>query len=366
MKVVWVVRLAQGGILKHLSQLLSGIGDHEIVIAAPNQLQDLGRDRRFIPLEIVDGIDWQKDYSAVRQLRQILRREQANIVHAHGFKAALITAPAVRFQRRTRVIFTAHNSLPQPHSQLARIGYRMVQGWVLNGIDQIISVSDAVREQLIQYVPERRVVTIRNGIATSQFTGHSREGALELLGIHGQAQVIGTVARLISAKGLTTLLEGVSLVSRLLPNLHLVIVGEGPERTMFEGYGQALGLGERVHFLGWRDDVPQLMAGWDCFVLPSFSEGFSLSVLEAMAAKLPVVVSDLPAMREAVVPNKSGFLVQPGNGPELAAAILNILKDSKRARAMGEFNHERVADLFGEERMIQCTRALYEGLGTGL
>ena len=362
MKVVWVIRLAQGGILQHLSQLLAGIGDYEIVIVAPPQLEDLGRDRRFVPLEIVDGFHWQKDYSAVRQLRQILRKEKASMIHAHGLKAALITANAVRFQRGTPVIFTAHNSLPQPNSSLARFGYSMAQRWLLNRMDQIISVSDAVRNQILQYVPERRVVTIRNGVSVSKFTGHSRTEARELLGMDGQAQVIGTTARLITAKGLIPLLDAISLISRLLPNLHLVVVGEGPERATFEGYAQALGLGCRVHFMGWREDVPQLMVGWDCFVLPSFSEGFSLSVLEAMAAKLPVVVSDLPAMREAVVPNKSGFLIPPGNAPELAAAILNILKDPKRARTMGEFNYARVTDLFGEEQMIQCTKALYERL----
>ena len=129
----------------------------------------------------------------------------------------------------------------------------------------------------------------------------------------------------------------------------------------FEGYAQALGLGCRVHFVGWRDDAPSSWPGGIVLCCQVLSEGFSY-VLEAMAAKLPVVVSDLPAMREAVVPNRSGFLIPPGNAPELAAAILNILKDPKRARTMGDFNHTRVTDLFGEERMIQCTKALYEGL----
>jgi glycosyltransferase involved in cell wall biosynthesis len=104
------------------------------------------------------------------------------------------------------------------------------------------------------------------------------------------------------------------------------------------------------------------MAGWDVFILPSSSEGFSLSVLEAMASGLPVVVSDLDSMREAVVVGKSGYLTKPGDAPELAAAILNVLRDPRRARQMGEFNRERAAALFGQEQMIACTRAVYEGL----
>ena len=104
------------------------------------------------------------------------------------------------------------------------------------------------------------------------------------------------------------------------------------------------------------------MAGWDVFILPSRSEGFSLSVLEAMASGLPVVVSDLACMREAVVSGKGGYLTRPGDAPELAAAILNVLRDNRRASQMGKFNRERAAALFGEDRMIQCTRAVYEGL----
>ena len=129
-----------------------------------------------------------------------------------------------------------------------------------------------------------------------------------------------------------------------------------------EQYSRGLGLDRNVKFLGWRDDVPALMGGWDCFALPSLSEGFNLSVLEAMASRLPVVVSDLPALREAVVPGRGGLMVLPGSAPELAAALLHVLKSPDKAQAMGEYNRQRVETFFGEDRMVQCTRALYEGL----
>lgn len=365
MKIVWVIRPAEGGILQHLQQLSLGIPDFDIVVVAPPSLEEWAGTRRFVPLDLVDGLRIRQDLVAIGRLRQVLKKEKAHIIHAHGLKAALVTAAALAPLGHPHFLFTAHNSLPQSRSPFRRWGYRVVQRWMFAGMDTIISVSEAVRSQIVRYAPERKVLTIYNGISTARFGAYSREVSRDPMGLTPEDQVVGTVARLIPSKGTHTLLEAVSLIARIVPRLKLVVVGDGPERAKLEKYGRALGLEGRVHFLGWRDDVPQLMAGWDCFVLPSLSEGFNLSVLEAMASRLPVVVADLPSLKEAVVPNRGGLVVLPGNAPELAAALLHLLKAPEKAKAMGEFNRERVNTLFGEERMINCTRALYEGLLEG-
>ena len=364
MKVVWVVRPAEGGIMHHLRQLSAGLQDWEIVVAAPASLKDLLPGRRFIQLELVDGLCPRQDWAAVRRLKRILKEEKAQIVHAHGLKAALITAAALTPKRHPHFVFTAHNSLPQSPSPFLGWASNLVQRWLFSGMSTITSVSDAVRAQIPRYVPESKVLTIYNGICSSEFGHYPGEMSRQSLALSEEDQVVGTVARLIPGKGVKTLLEAVSLVAKILPRLHLVVVGDGPERARLEAYSKRLGLEGRVRFLGWRDDVPSLMAGWDCFALPTLSEGFSLSVLEAMASRLPVVVSDLPALREAVVPGKGGLLVLPGSVPDWAAALLHVLKDPVKARAMGAFNRERVETFFGAERMVRCTRALYEGMIT--
>ncbi len=364
MKIIWVVRPAEGGILQHLSLLLKGIPDADIIVAGPPNLKEWAGDRRFVSLDLVDGLRLQQDLAASRKLRQIIRRERANIVHAHGLKAALITASALAPARHPHFLFTAHNPLPQSTSKLAQWGTSMVQRWMFGNMNTIISVSDAVRSQIIRYVPENKVLTIYNGVASAKFGEYPPGASRVALGFTLDDQVVGTVARLIPGKGINTLLEAMSLVAKIVPRLHLVIVGDGPERSKLEQYSQGLGLNGKVKFLGWRDDVPALMGGWDCFALPSLGEGFSLSVLEAMASRLPVVVSDLPALREAVVPGKGGLLIRPGSTPELAAALLQVLKAPEKAKAMGEYNRQRVDAFFGEDRMVRCTRALYEGLLT--
>lgn len=357
MKILWVIRPAEGGILHHLKQLSQGISDLEIVVVAPPDLGDWAGSRRFIPLDLVDGLQFKKDFKSVSRLRRVLRQEKADIVHAHGLKAALITAAALGPMTKSQFLFTAHNSLP-PN----RFGSHLVQRWIFRHTDTIISVSDAVRSQIVKFVPERKVITIYNGISIDRFQDFSWELARDPLGLDTNHQVVGTVARLIPSKGIHTLLESVSLIAKIVPNLRLVVVGDGPEKTRLEKYSEALGLKDRVNFMGWRDDVPELMAGWDIFALPSISEGFNLSVLEAMASSLPIVIADVPSLREAVVANKGGLVVFPGNAPELAAALLHLLKAPEKAKAMGIFNRNRVQALFGEDQMVRSTRAIYEGL----
>ena len=296
MKIVWVIRPAEGGILQHLQQLSLGIPEFEIVVVGPPALEEWAGTRRFIPLDLVDGLKIREDLGTIRRLRRVFKQEKAQVIHAHGLKAALVTAAALTPLGHPHFLFTAHNSLPQSRSAFGSWGYRVVQRWMFARMDKIISVSDAVRSQIVRYVPERKVLTIYNGISTSRFGEFSWELARDPLGLAHEDQVVGTVAR--------------------------------------------------------------LMAGWDVFALPSTSEGFNLRVLEAMASRLPVIVADLPSLREAVVPNRGGLVVLPGNAAELAAALLHLLKDPEKAKAMGTFNRDRVNSLFGEERMINCTRAL--------
>lgn len=364
MKILWVVRPAQGGIVQHLQQLSKGIDDFEIVVAAPSGLAHQLEKRRFIPLDLADGLKFGQDLNAIINLRKIIKTERVQIVHAHGLKAAMITAAAKAASDRARFMFTVHNSLAESPFLLGRWGTNLLKRWLFRGMDTIISVSEALRLEILKFAPERKVFTVYNGVSPARFGSVSSSDSRALSNLSGSDLVVGTVARLIPAKGVSTLLEAVSLIQRILPRLRLVIVGEGPERDRLQKYAQGLGLGRLAHFMGWRDDVPELMAGWDCFALPSLSEGFNFSVLEAMASRLPVVVSDLPPFREAVVAGRGGFFAAPGNAPDLAAALLHVLKSPEKARAMGEFNRERINTTFAEEKMIRSIRALYEGSGS--
>ena len=203
-------------------------------------------------------------------------------------------------------------------------------------------------------MPENKVLTFWN--LFKEFGNVSMDASRLPLGLEPDDQVVGTVARLIPGKGIATLLEAVSLIAKIVPKLHLVVVGDGPERPRLEQYAQRLGLQGRALFLGWRDDVPSLMAGWDCYALPSLSEGFNVSVLEAMASRLPVVASDLPALRGRwclVVAASWCCQKRPGIGRGIAPCT----QRTRKGQGYGQIQPGARQRAFWRDRMVRCTRS---------
>jgi len=363
LKVAWVIRPAAGGIKQHLNYLLTGLGSqYEISICGPEELRDWAGSNPFYPIPIVDGFEINRDLKAIWQLSRALHTIKPRLVHIHGLKSVQITVPAARLSRVDNLLFTAHNCLPKPQSPWYRITHGAVNRHLLRSLTRIIAVSDAVGCELMEFVPGERVVTIRNGVDYRRFDGLSRTEARKSMGLDCEHFVIGAVARLIPEKGVGDLLRAAALLKNILPQARFMVVGDGPMRARLEQYSKALGLESHVQFLGYRNDVPALMTGWDLFVLPSWSEGLSVSVLEAMAAKLPLVVSDLPSMREVAVQGKSGLFFQPHDISGLAAAIIQIVKDPVKARLMGDYNYQRILKSFGIDQMIEATKRQYQSL----
>jgi glycosyltransferase involved in cell wall biosynthesis len=167
--------------------------------------------------------------------------------------------------------------------------------------------------------------------------------------------VVGNVARLVEQKGHRDLLAALARV----PDARLVLVGEGPLRPELERLAASLGIGERVEFLGHRDDVPELLAGFDVFAFPSLFEGLCLAVIEAQAAGVPVVATPVGGIRETVIDGQTGLLVPPHDPAALAAGIARLLADPEEARRLARAARAQSAR-FSLERMVEATLALYE------
>ena len=169
--------------------------------------------------------------------------------------------------------------------------------------------------------------------------------------------ILVTVGRLKAPKDYLTLVRSLAL---LRPgSADALIVGEGPDRSELEAEIRQLGIGERVHLLGERRDVPELLADADVFVLSSASEGMPVSVLEAMAAGLPVVGSRVGGVPELVVDGETGLLVEPGDPDELAAAIGRLLADRELRRRLGDAGRERAQRHFGLDSFRRAHVELY-------
>jgi len=173
---------------------------------------------------------------------------------------------------------------------------------------------------------------------------------------------IGVAARLVPSKGLKSLLQALPRVREMVPDVQLQIAGSGPELASLREDSRGLGISNCVQFLGWREDLAALRSRWDLFVLPSLSDGFPLALLEAMAAGLPVVATDVDGIPELVVEGQTGCLVPPSDPAGLAQKIGQLLADPKRRMAMGAAGRDRVTREFSVDRMVESTADVYSRL----
>jgi glycosyltransferase involved in cell wall biosynthesis len=186
------------------------------------------------------------------------------------------------------------------------------------------------------------------------------------LKLPADAVLIGGAGRLTTQKGFTYALQAFKRIEREFPEAHLLIAGDGPLNMPLKAEARQLGLARRVHFLGWRTDIPNVLAGLDVFVMPSLWEGFGLVLLEAMAQALPVVGSAVSAIPEIVAHGETGLLVPPRDPDALADALRTLLRDPALMRHLGMLGEDRLERMFGADAMIEATAALYhEIVGAG-
>ena len=294
------------------------------------------------------------DIGWLLRFRKALRREGASIFHAHlvwplrcthGLVAArLARIPVVATQHAFANIGTGHGARLQKAVSLA--------------VDRYIVVSEQLGRDLTPFIISKRKIRVIYSAVRIQSFVRPPDPTLRVSLTGGLARpVVLTVARLVEKKGLRYLVEAAAQV----PEAVFVLVGEGPDRANLEARARVCGVADRIVFLGQRDDISELLAACDVFVLPTLGEGLGLSVLEAMASGKPVVATRIGGIPEAVEGGVSGLLVAPRDATALAAAIRSLLQDQALASWLATAGRERV-ERFGAETMVQKTMDLYEEL----
>ncbi|MBD3368055.1 MAG: glycosyltransferase [Candidatus Eisenbacteria bacterium] len=306
------------------------------------------------------------DRRAVERFSELLRGFPLVHVNKTAPRNSLPVIPAARRAGARHLVTTEH--IVRPPVSHYPLGATVLTGLVRRTnrmVDRIIVVSeDSRRRYLRSYRPPAdKVVAIHNGIDLTRFqkVGPRDEVRAEL-GLDASDLAATVVGRLTPGKGHDTLLDAAPAVLEAVPSLRLLLVGNGPLEEETRARADALGLGERVLFTGFRDDVPDLLAASDLFVLPSHGESFPLTVLEAMAAGLPVIASDVGGICEAVDHGRSGLLVPAAEPEALADALRRLGGDAGLRREMGERGRVRVERDFDERRSIEAVRSLYEDL----
>jgi glycosyltransferase involved in cell wall biosynthesis len=234
-------------------------------------------------------------------------------------------------------------------------------------IDGYIAVSRASRERLVTYLGllPRKVVAIPNAVELRRFVGPAepaRRAVRAECGIPADAPVIGVLARLSEQKGLTYLIAAAPAILAAHPETHVLLVGDGPLREDLAAQARALGVDQRVHFVGYRANTVDFLRAMDLFVLPSLYEGMPLSILEAMGAGLPVVATAVDGTPEAVVDGETGSLVPPADPMALAEAVNRVLADRSLAAAMGRAGRARAEEQFSETALIDRLGLVYRAV----
>ena len=287
---------------------------------------------------------------AVR-LAKTLRTIRPHVVHTHNTAAYLYGTPASLIARVPRVIHTRHGRRLHASAR-GRFAFRGLAKFV----NRVVSVSeDTHRLTLREGINEPKAMVIRNGVDLGRFP---LRPARTCTGPGSNRLVV--VARLSPEKDIATLIHAVSLVRETRPDWTLDVVGDGPERSSLEALTLTLGIETLVRFHGQQQDVARMLSDASIFVLPSRTEGISLTLLEAMATGLPVVACRVGGNPEVIVDGETGILVPPREPRLMADAILQIQSDMESARRMGNAGRERVERDFCVRRMVSEYEKLYE------
>ncbi len=312
--------------------------------------------KTFTVKNLKRAIDPVSDAFAVRELAGIIRAEKPDLVHANSSKAGGVAALACRLTK-TPNVYTAHGFVfnePLPAPVLGF--YRFVERFASRFRDRIIAVSEADRMSALQnrICSEERITVVHNGIAPTPF--FSRDQARELLGVPAGQLAAVTVANFYQTKGLDVLLAATAeLPPAFRERLHWYVIGDGPLRNPLHEQIARARL-HQVHLLGSYTEAARFLHGFDLFVLPSRKEGFPYALLEALAAGLPIVATDVGGCREAI--GDAGVLVPPENPGELAAAVAELAADESRRKKLAAAALER-SKQFTLERMAGETEAVY-------
>jgi glycosyltransferase involved in cell wall biosynthesis len=289
---------------------------------------------------------------AVLRLTRRLWRDRIDVLHTHNPAPHLVGAVARTLARVPVLVHTKHGRNYPGHPRAV-----LANRWASRNTDAVVAVSEDAAEvaRRVERVTPAKVRVIHNGIDLDGLPAPERRSG------DGYGRAV-SVARLHAVKDQATLFRAARRIADARPQFRLALVGDGPERPALERLRHELALEENVCLHGHRDDVQASLRESDIFMLSSASEGLSLTLLEAMAAGLPVIATDVGGNREVVTHGETGLLVAPGSPEALAAATLSLLDDPARALAMGRAGRQRVERVFDLRLMVRRYEDLYREL----
>jgi lipopolysaccharide/colanic/teichoic acid biosynthesis glycosyltransferase/glycosyltransferase involved in cell wall biosynthesis len=358
---------AQRNTLATIEGLL-GPGYHFEVAHGPGRAvaeaaRALGVGTHVIP-HLGNGSNPWHDFRALLEIIALLRRGRYHIVHTHCTKAGLLGRLASWLCRVPVIVHTIHGT-PFVRGERPLVRWLTRYGeWLAARMSHLlIAVGANVKQEFAEAgicAPEK-IAVVHSGIDYAPLDGPvDRQRARAALGLAPEDRAVVAVGHLMPCKGYGDLIEAARQVCLRSPQARFLIVGDGPLRARLAEQILAAGVNGRIRLLGERDDVPALLAASDVYVRSSLWEGVGRAVVEAMYARKPVVVTELPGILEVVRDGETGLLAPPGDPAALAAAIERVLDDPQLADRLARQGRERVAPLFCSRLMVARIHEIYQ------
>lgn len=318
-------------------------------------LENQVRQRNLAHVRIQGGA-W-GDLGCIRQLARVVNTSGIKVMHSHEFYMNVLGAAVSRLTG-VPLIATIHGKNYYPDKRRRRLLYR----WVASSAAAVVTVSEDLRAFFCRTtgVTPSRVTVVYNGIDTALWGPAVSDPNLRAqCSIPEEAVVVGAIGNLYPVKGHIDLVRALPLIKAECPTIHVVILGRGDERDLLEREAASLGVGDRLHLVGFQEDARRWLNIMDCFVMPSLSEGMPLSLLEAMSAQLPVVVTGVGGIPEVVTHGESGWLVPPHQPDVLAKTIIHVVSNPSLSRSIAARARTRIETRFSARAMACAYGELY-------
>lgn len=400
-KILYLITLSNlGGAQKYVFDLAANLDKekYEVAVAAGGD-GELFRQLESARIKIFK-LKWLRrpicpiwDILAYFEIKKLLKIWQPDVLHLNSSKAAVLGSLKARRLKSgkrgsnpLKVVYTVHGAVFEASFPwLARRFFLWLEKWTVRFKDKIICVSEHDRQLWLKYnvAPAEKLVTIHNGIdlninfltkdeARQKLFGQNPPslpltkgglgGILEIEKVQ-KSQIIGTIAYFYPEKNLTTLIEAASLIlnnPKLNNNKNFlfVLIGDGPQEKSLKLQVSSYKLRDKILLLGAIPQSWRYLKAFDVFILPSVKEGLPYTILEAMAAGLPIVASNVGGIPEMVQDNVNGFLIRPRDAEALAVRILQILQNPDLAQRFSQNSLEKIKE-FSLEKMVQRTQEQY-------
>lgn len=298
------------------------------------------------------------DLTLLFRLRKLMRQQKIDIVHTHVFTANFWGRLAAIFAGVPVLITHEHSTFTVDNRYR-----RWIEAVLICRTNKVITVSENLRRRIVSEgrLPPGVVLTIHNGLRLQppSLNETKRAQLRRELGLEKFDAVIGTVGRLEPRKNYPMLLEAMKRLLARHPRTTLLMVGAGPEEEKLQQQARDLGINQHVVFAGYRSDISDLLSLMSTFCLSSTTEGISMAILEAMAAGVPVVATQVGGNPEIIPDHKYGLLVPSGDAAALANALAETLSNRDTALKMAKHGQARADEFFSERHMIQRIEELY-------